>query len=93
MKDLKEIKDIKEKIFNLLLTNPLGYELFDKICDLIERIDCDARGEENAIFYEDTRKLLDSINNAGWEERHSDDIKSLMAISQRIVVKHEAYLS
>lgn len=50
------------------------HDLYNEIKALIQEEIIDARGVENAKFYDVLVALNNSENNAGWEERHSERI-------------------
>jgi hypothetical protein len=49
-------------------------------------------GEENAAFYDILRRLINSINNAGHEERRSQQISLINTAMRDICNKYEKFL-
>jgi hypothetical protein len=80
------------ELFNLFVSCKNSADLFTKIEDMIEQRIQDAKGYENARFYSVLRDLSTSINNAGWEERHSSQIDIINHEMESIIDKHEDYL-
>jgi hypothetical protein len=58
----------------------------------VNKIIEEAKGKENAKFYEFTVELLNSINNAGCEERRSTQIHALWNKQREISSKYDEYL-
>lgn len=81
-----------KELFELFQNKTNDHDLYKQVTSLIEKNEHHARGEENAKFYLDTIKLLNSINNAGCEERRSDQIKTLNDIQERICDGYESFL-
>ena len=64
----------------------------NEIKALIQEEIIDARGIENAKFYDVLRKLSDSENNAGWEDRHSERISTINKSMGDMVDDYNEYL-
>jgi len=84
--------DIKKDLFKLFQETKDNYGLYEKIVKYSEEVITDTKGKENSEFYEIVVKLLDSINNAGCEERRNDQIKLLWKIQSQILDKYNKYL-
>jgi len=77
--------NIRKNLFKIFQENKDQYDLYEKVVE-------DTKGEENAKFYHSANTLLNSINNAGWEDRHSQQIQSLWDIQNKITSKYDKYL-
>jgi hypothetical protein len=86
------IINIKKELFNVFQTNKDKYDLYEETLKFIEKVVEDVKGNENTEFYEIIVKLSNSINNAGWEERHSQQIDLLRDTQRKIASKYENYL-
>ena len=84
--------NIRKDLFEIFHKNENRYDLYEKVINFIEISIEDAKGEENCEFWLLTNKLLNSINNAGWEERHSQQIQLLWDIQNKITNKYDKYL-
>ena len=84
--------NIKKELFNVFQVNKDKYDLYEDTLKFIEKVVEDVKGNENAEFYEILLKLSNSINNAGWEERHSQQISLLHDVKSKIADKYENYL-
>ena len=83
---------IRKGLFKIFQENKDQYDLYEKVIIFIEKVVEDTKGEENAKFYHSANMLLNSINNAGWEDRHSQQIQSLWDIQNKITSKYDKYL-
>lgn len=79
-------------LFDMFSNKKSDFDLCNKIEALIKSRVADAVGEENAKFYTVLTKLSNSINNAGWEDRHSEQIAMINAASCEITEKYERYM-
>lgn len=84
--------DVKKQVFKLFQDNKDQYDLYEKIIEYIESIVDETKGRENAEFYEVLRQLISSINNAGWQDRHSQQIDTINEEMDRICGVYEKYL-
>ena len=84
--------NLRKDLFKIFQENENRFNLYEKTIIYIERAIEDAKGEENSEFYSLTNKLLNSINNAGWEDRHSQQIQLLWDIQNQITNRYEKYL-
>ena len=84
--------NVNRELFKIFQDNKDNYILYVKVIEFVEKVIADTKGEENANFYEFTTKLHDSINNAGCEERRSQQIQMLWDINSHISNKYEKYL-
>ena len=84
---------IKSEVFDLTKdVQGISFQDWEKIVAYVLKVEYSARGEENAKFYEHFRKLSNSINNAGWEERHSEQISHINKIFEEICDSYEQFL-
>ena len=84
--------DIEKKIFEIFQTKNNKYDLYTSIIEFCKSLENDTKGIENAEFYLKLIELQNSINNAGWEERHSKQIDYLNELQNEISTKYEDYL-
>ena len=68
------------------------YELYNEVKALIQEEIIDARGVENAKFYEVLVALNNSENNQRWEERHSERISFTNKAMVDIAEDYNEYL-
>ncbi len=84
---------IKSEVFDLTKdVQGISFQDYEKIVAYVLKVEYIARGEENAKFYEHFRKLSNSINNAGWEERHSAQISYINEVTDEICYIYEQFL-
>jgi len=81
-----------QELFEIFMKKKNDFDLCEQIELLLQRRIQSAIGEENAKFYDVLRQLSNSINNAGWEERHSAQIATINAGMSEIIDKHESFL-
>lgn len=84
--------NIDKELFKLFQENKDQYDLYKKTLEFVYKVLNVHIGKENAKFYDLIRQLKNSINNAGWEIRHHDQIDFLNKISDDISEKYEEYL-
>lgn len=84
--------DIKKELFNIFQQEKDTYRLYEKVVKFAEELANDTKGKENAEFYDVLIHLENSINNAGWEKRHSEQISYIWTIKNGIVGRYEDYL-
>lgn len=84
--------NIRKDLFKIFQNNKDQYDLYEKIMEFINMTIEDVKGEENAKFYDLVNELHNSINNAGWEARHHEQIKLLWNIRNDISNKYDKYL-
>lgn len=84
--------DVRRELFNIFQQEKDTYKLYEKTVNFIEELIVETKGKENAEFYEVLAKLEGSINNTGWEERHSDQIEYIWNNREKIVDHYEDYL-
>jgi hypothetical protein len=65
------------ELFKIFMKQQGDHGLFKDVIELMNKVAHNAKGEQALKFYEYQTKLMNSINNAGWEERHSDQIQTL----------------
>lgn len=82
---------VEEVVFNTL-NGEVDYQTYLKVVDMVNKITKDVAGEAAAEYYDVFRKLLDSENNAGWEERHKERIQTLNDAKGKICLYFEEYL-
>lgn len=85
MNTQKELFEIFQKKIN-------DFELYEQLSLFIKKVEYNTKGLENAKFYEILVKLSNSINNAGHEERRSNDISFLSSEGSKIVNTYEDFL-
>lgn len=68
------------------------YFLLKELIKFCKELEQTATGEEKANTYEILRVLSNSINNAGWEERHSGQIDFINKEINKIVEDFEDFL-
>ena len=68
------------------------YELYNEIKALMQEEIINARGIENAKFYDVLVTLNNSENNAGWEDRHSERISFTNKAMGDIAEDYNEYL-
>lgn len=81
-----------KELFELFMCKKSDFHLCEQIETLINERVKYVTGIENAKFYDVLRNLSNSINNAGWEGRHSQQIGIINKASGEIVDKYEEYL-
>lgn len=84
--------NFKEDLFKICTSTNVDYNTYLKLVDYANSVDMQARGEENAKFYEVSRKLMTSINNAGWQDRHGKQIDTLNEVMDEICFHYEDFL-
>lgn len=84
--------DIRKEIFNIFQDNKNQFDLYENIITYVDNVIWKTQLEENVEFYEMLRKLTNSINNAGWEGRHSEHIYMINKTMSDISDKYEKYL-
>lgn len=82
---------VEELVFNTL-GGKVDYQTYLAVVDMVNKISKDIAGEAAAEYYDVFRKLLDSENNAGWEERHKHRIQILNDAQDKICLYFEEYL-
>jgi antibiotic biosynthesis monooxygenase (ABM) superfamily enzyme len=85
---------MNDKILFDIFTKNNGdkFALYNEIKDLIQSEIINARGVENAKFYETLIRLSNSENNAGWEDRHSNRIKIINDKMSAIADDYDSFL-
>jgi len=84
-----ENKNLEAELYNIATNYRMDYRQFEAIkTKVYEAI----VAYENAEFYDVLRQLRDSINNAGWEKRHSEQIDLINKTSAICVEKSERLL-
>ena len=91
--DLKEGTYVMNELFELFQNKKTDFELYEKVLLLINKKIHQARGAECAKFYDVLTELSTSINNAGWEKRHSEQLDIINKESRRIYDKYEEFMS
>lgn len=84
--------DIRKELFKIFQDTKDSYNLYENTVKFVEKVIEETKGKENAEFYEVVIRLLDSINNAGCENRRSQQIQLLWDTESKIVNKYERYL-
>ena len=70
-------KSIEETVYDFLKKKRTEHQLYLDIVELVNQEKNKTTKENNSAFYGILVKLHDSINNAGHEERRSNDISYL----------------
>jgi len=86
------MENIDKDLFELMAKNVSGFGLFVSASKLITEKQREAAGKENMWFYEVLRDLMYSINNAGWESRHSEQINMINNAMDRISQNFDEFL-
>jgi len=84
--------NIQKELFDIFQNKKSDFDLYEKLKGYIERVEYNARGVENAKFYEVLFKLSNSINNAGHENRRASDISFLILEQGKISTEYEDFL-
>lgn len=82
----------QKELFDIFQNKRNDFELYEQLSLFIKKIEHNARGLENAKFYDVLVKLSDSINNAGHEERRSTDISFIKSERSKICETYEDFL-
>lgn len=82
----------RSDLFNVFQSSMDNLSRYESVLCLIKRVIADVRAEENVAFYDVLRNLSNSINNAGWEERHSAQIDIINKAMHEICEKYEERL-
>jgi hypothetical protein len=85
--------DMQKELFDIFQNEKSNFEKHNKLITFIQKVEFNAKGEENIKFYEILVRLSNSINNAGHEERRSKDIDFINFEKQKIVDLYEKFLS
>ena len=81
-----------KELFDLFDKNKDRYELYNAVIKHIDEEVFRARGKLAAEHYNTLRLLSNSINNAGWEGRHSEQISTINQASHKICDEFEEFL-
>jgi hypothetical protein len=84
--------EIEKRLFEIFQDQTDKYHLYVSLIQFCKELELNTKGMENAEFYEKLSELQNSINNAGWEERHSSQIDFLNKCQHEISEKYEDYL-
>ena len=84
--------DINKKLFEIFLENYSSYEKYEKTIEFIENIIIETKAKENVEFYLFITKILNNINNPGWQERHSEQLSMLRNMIKKMHNDYEDYL-
>ena len=72
------------ELFEIFMRKKNDFDLCEQIELLIQRRIQSATEKENAKFYGVLKQLFNSINNAGWEDRHSAQIAIINASMNKL---------
>jgi len=87
---MKNSNQIRRDLFKIFEENKDKYDLYQSLVIYTkEEIDEQIK-EDNEEFYNVVVDLLNSINNAGWENRHSKQIDYLRKLQHEILSKIES---
>jgi hypothetical protein len=84
--------NVERDLFEMFMAKQNDFDLLGDIAGYIHRIQNRANGQQAAVSYEHLRKLSNSINNAGHEERRSADIAYIENVMSEIAGDYEEYL-
>ena len=83
----------EKKFFEAFIKNNNNpFNLYQEIKVIIQSEIIEARGVENAKFYDFLVELANSENNSGWKERHSERIEMINRFSCCIAEDYNEYL-
>lgn len=84
--------NIEEMIFTVSAKNKLTYEQHVVISEFTKEVITETESKVSAYYYGVLVKLADSINNAGYEKRRSNDIQFINDELDKIADISEKYL-
>ncbi|MBK5243180.1 hypothetical protein [Clostridium sp.] len=84
--------DIEKKMFEIFQTQTDKYNLYISLIQYCKELENNTKGIENSKFYSNLTELQNSINNVGWERRHSEQISYLNKLQNKISDKYDDYL-
>ena len=76
--------EIEETVYNFLKKKRTEHQLYLDIINLVKEERLKEKKTNNSYFYGVLTKLLTSINNAGHEERRSNDISYMWDIRREL---------
>ena len=83
----------KTKLFEIFVQSKCSdLAMFEKIVEFVDKERYDAAGRQAAWAYEALNHLLESENNAGHEERHSERIQYIWDKNRAIIDSYEEFL-
>jgi hypothetical protein len=82
----------QKELFEIFQKKGNDFELYEELSRFIKKVEHNAQGLENAYFYGVLVKLSNSINNAGHENRRSDDISFIHSEKGKISDDYEDFL-
>jgi hypothetical protein len=82
----------QKELFEIFQKKRNDFELYEQLTLFIKKVEHNAKGIENARFYDVLNQLSSSINNAGHEERRSADISFLASERGKISDTYEDFL-
>ena len=85
--------NVQKELFELFQKKRNDFELYEQLKEFISKVEHNTAGRENAEFYLILNRLSNSINNAGHEERRSNDISYIGIVQGLICNKYEDFLS
>ena len=83
----------QKELFEIFQKKRNDFELYEQLTLFIKKFEHNTKAQENAKFYQVLVKLSNSINNAGHEERRSDDICFLNSERRKISDTYDDFLS
>lgn len=81
-----------EKIFDIFYKSKTNYQAYEATKEYVEKRLYEECAKENVRFYSIITKLQNSINSAGWEKRHSEQIEFMTDICRDIEDEYEEFL-
>ena len=85
-------QNIGETLYKYAVDNKLSFTQYQNLIKVLVEVKHNILGEANASFYSILSKLENSMNNAGHEDRRSEDIHYIWAIQQTIDDKYNKFL-
>ena len=84
--------NIQKELFDLFQKRRNDYELYEELKKFINKVEYHTQGEISSKYYSVLSKCESSINNAGHEERRSNDIDYLKSEMRQISDEFEDFL-
>lgn len=84
--------NIQKELFDLFQKRRTDYELYEELKKFIDKVVVHTEGEISSKYYSVLSKVECSINNAGHEERRSNDIDYLKSEMRQIADEFEEFL-
>lgn len=86
--------DVSMKVLDgAIEEDKIGFTLYKEVIKYCESLEKETKGRENSKFYYFLDKLMNSVNNAGWEEKRSSQIDLIRKYQYDITDNYEEFLS